>query len=52
MKKIYKTPELEFTKFELFRDVMDPGDADDPGNIITNPWTTSDPDETLPDLDW
>ncbi|MCR5429764.1 MAG: hypothetical protein K6E58_00825 [Eubacterium sp.] len=48
MKKIYKTPELELTKFEVFKDVMG---ADDPGNIITNPWTTSDPDETIGDFD-
>ena len=49
MRKRYKKPELEVTKFELYKDVMA---ADDPGNIITNPWTDSSPDETIEDFDW
>ena len=49
MKKQYKTPELDITKFEFERVIMG---ADDPGNIIANPWTTSDPDETIEDFDW
>lgn len=50
MKKVYKTPELEVTKFEVDKAILaSPTDA---GNTITNPFTTSDPDETVSSLPW
>ena len=52
MRKIYKTPEFDVTKFELNKDVLDPGDPDDAGNVITQPWAESAPEETLDDFDW
>ncbi|MBQ2642739.1 MAG: hypothetical protein IJF94_02955 [Eubacterium sp.] len=51
MKKLYNAPELEVTKFEFEQAVL-VGSPTDPGNIITNPWTTSDPDETMTDIPW
>jgi len=50
MKKLYNAPELEVTKFEFEQAVL--VSPTDPGNIITNPWTTSDPDETMTDIPW
>ena len=51
MRKIYKTPGLEVTRFDFDRSLMlGEGSPTDPGNIITNPFTTSDPDATKPTI--
>lgn len=49
MKKFYNTPELEVTKFELEQIVLT-NSPTDPGNVITNPFTTSDPDQVVTDI--
>lgn len=51
MKRFYNTPELEVTKFD-FEQMIRTNSPTDPGNIVTNPWTTSDPDETMTDIPW
>lgn len=52
MKRFYNTPELEVTKFDFEQMIRTAGSPTDPGNVITNPWTTSDPDETMTDIPW
>lgn len=53
MRKIYKTPGLEVTRFDLDNSLMlGEGSPTDPGNIITNPFTTSDPDATKAPVPW
>lgn len=52
MKKYYNTPELEVTKFDFEQQILTAGNPTDPGNIITNPFTTSDPDETATVPPW
>lgn len=51
MKKVYYTPEFEATKFEVEERLLGENPTGE-GYTITNPWTTSDPDETIEDLDW
>ena len=44
MKRIYEIPELDITKFEVERALMDEhASQEGPGNTITNPATESDP---------
>ena len=50
MKKVYNAPEFETTKFEVRQQLLE--GPNDPGNRITNPWISSDPDETLEDFEW
>ena len=50
MKKYYNTPEFEVTKFDF--KILMAGQPTDPGNVITNPFTTSDPDETGGDINF
>ena len=53
MKKIYKTPELDITIFEINKDILDAADEQESQiNIIPEPWAGSDPDETLDDFEW
>ena len=52
MKRFYNTPELEVTKFDFEQMIRTEGSPTDPVNVITNPWTTSDPDETMTDIPW
>ena len=52
MKRFYNTPELEVTKFDFEQMIRTAGSPTDPGNVITNPFTTSDPDETMTDIPW
>ncbi len=51
MKKYYNTPELEVTKFDFEQQIYT-NSPTDPGNIITNPFTTSDPAETVTNPPW
>ena len=51
MKKFYNTPELEVTKFDFEQQIYT-NSPTDPGNIITNPWTTSDPANTVTNPPW
>ena len=51
MKRVYYTPEFEATKFEVEEKTLKQSPTGE-GYTITNPWTTSDPDETIDDLDW
>lgn len=51
MKKYYYTPELEVTRFDFENRIYTVG-PEDPGNTITNPFTTSDPDETVTNSPW
>ena len=51
MKKFYNTPELEVTKFDFEQQIYT-NSPTDPGNIITNPWTTSEPAQTATNPPW
>lgn len=54
MKKIYKTPELDITRFEIDKELLGSG-GHDPGNITENPWSSeSTPEVTtdFADLPW
>ena len=51
MRKKYDTPELEVTKFD-FEQIIRTNSPTDPGNVITNPFTQSDPDETVTNPPW
>lgn len=55
MKKLYITPELEITKFDIDTLVLSSNGNHDGGNIETNPWSSdSEPEVTtdFSDLPW
>ena len=49
MKKIYMTPELDITRFEIASELLGSG-GHDPGNITENPWSSDSKPEVTTDF--
>ena len=50
MKKLYETPELDITRFEIDEELLGSGGNHGPGNVTENPWSSESKPEVTTDF--